>query len=291
MGSDTGGSIRVPAALCGVVGLKPTYGRVNLRGVMPLSWNLDHAGPMARRVLDVAIMLQLIAGFDEKDPASLDIPVDDYISNIDSGVKGWRIAIPEDQYFQKSTADVLQAVRQAANVYESLGANIETVEFPWAYQAASANGMMVIADAAAVYQDALQDTPNDFGQDVLHRLQIGAELPVGEYILARRTQVEMRRQFERFFDRYDILLLPTTAVTAPMIEGPDALAQARLLTRYTAPFNLTGLPALSLPGGFDAEGLPVGLQLVSRPWAEAAILRAAFAYEQETRWHLRNPMA
>ena len=291
MGSDTGGSIRVPAALCGVVGLKPTFGRVSLRGVIPLSWHLDHAGPMARRVIDVAMMLQVLAGFDEKDPASFDIPVDDYISGIRSGVKGWRIAFPEDQYFQKSTAEILQTVRDAAVIFESLGANIEMVEFPGAYQAASANGKMVIADAAVVYQDVLRDAPHDFGQDVLQRLRDGAKLPVGEYILARHTQTEMRRQLERFFDRYDILLLPTTAVTAPLIEGPDALEQARLLTRYTAPFNLTGLPALSLPGGFDSEGLPIGLQLVSRPWAEAAILRAAYAYEQETTWHLRSPIA
>jgi aspartyl-tRNA(Asn)/glutamyl-tRNA(Gln) amidotransferase subunit A len=149
--------------------------------------------------------------------------------------------------------------------------------------------MMTVSDAAAFHRERLQARPQDFGPDVRKRLETGAAYTSAEYILARRAQVTLRRQFEGFFDQYDILLTPTTAITAPPIEGPDAIEQARLLTRYTAPFNLTGLPALSLPCGFSSGGLPIGLQLIARPWAEAKILQAAYAYEQATEWHRRKP--
>lgn len=290
LGSDTGGSIRVPASLCGVVGLKPTHGRVSLRGVMPLSWNLDHAGPMARNVADVAVLLGVIAGYDPVDPCSVDIPVEDYTTQLREGLKGWRVALADDEYFDRSDPDVAQAVISAARELEQLGAYVDAVPFPGAHQAALANGLMTVSDGAAVHAERLRDRPGDFGDDVRQRLEIGAALPLGEYIQHRRTQSQMRRQFELFFDRYDLLLLPSTAVAAPPIEGPDALEQARLLTRYTAPFNLTGLPAISLPCGFTTEGLPIGLQIVSRPWAEGRILRAAFAFESATDWHTRRPL-
>lgn len=290
LGTDTGGSIRIPAALCGVVGLKPTYGRVSLRGVIPLSWNLDHVGPMGRSVADVALLLQTIAGYDALDPYCVDMPVDDYQQNLREGVKGWRIALASDAYFREITdSEVWHAVQTASQVFESLGAQVAPVEFPEARQAARANGLMTPADAAAFHQERLESHPEMFGADVRQRLQTGAAFSVTEYILARRTQTLLRYQFTLFFEDYDILLTPTTPIAAPPIEGPDAVEQARLLTRFTAPFNLTGLPALSLPCGFTSEGLPVGLQIVGRPWAEAKILRAAYAYEQATEWHLRKP--
>lgn len=291
LGTDTGGSIRIPAALCGVVGLKPTYGRVSLRGVVPLSWNLDHVGPMGRSVTDVALLLQTIAGHDAQDPYCVDMPVDDYQKNLREGVKGWRIALASDAYFREITdSEVWHAVQIASQVFESLGAQAALVEFPEARQAARANGLMTPADAAAFHRERLESHPEMFGADVRQRLQTGAAFSSTEYILARRTQTLLRHQFTRFFDDYDILLTPTTPIAAPPIEGPDAVEQARLLTRFTAPFNLTGLPALSLPCGFTREGLPIGLQIVGRPWAEAKILRAAFAYEQATEWHLRKPL-
>lgn len=290
IGSDTGGSIRVPAALCGVVGLKPTYGRVSLRGVIPLSWNLDHAGPMARQVLDVAMLLQVIAGYDPEDPVSVNAPVDDYLSGIQQGVANWRLVLAEDEYFDRTHPEIAQAVRQAAKVLEELGANVEIAPLPRAHEAASTNGAMVVSDAAAFHAERLREQPDGFGADVLQRLQIGAALPLVDYIRARRTQVEMRRQYARFLDGYDLLLLPTTPIAAPPISGPDALELARWLTRYTAPFNLTGLPALSLPCGFTSDGLPIGLQMVARPWGEARLLRAGYAYEQATNWRFRPPV-
>ena len=289
LGTDTGGSIRIPASLCGIVGLKPTYGRVSLRGVIPLSWNLDHAGPMARNVLDVALLLGVIAGYDPQDPSSRLAPLKDDFNHIEGNVSDWRIALADDDHFNQAESEVRQIVHQVASVFETLGACVNRVEFPDARLAAQTNLLMVRSDAAAFHQQRLQEQPTDFGTDVLLRLQQGAAFTSTEYILARRTQTVLRRQFDEFFDQYDLLLTPTTPTAAPLIEGPDAIEQARTLTRFTSPFNLTGLPALSVPCGFTAMGLPVGLQIVGRPWAEAKLLSAAYAYEQATAWHLRKP--
>lgn len=289
MGSDTGGSIRIPAALCGIVGLKPTYGRVSLRGVIPLSWNLDHPGPMARRTSDVALLLQVIAGYDPGDPSSADVAVPDYQAQLPGGVRGWRIAVAEDKFFAKAETEVLDALDKAAEVFAGLGALVERVDFPNGYEAAKANGLVVPCDAAAFHRERLESAPENFGDDVRQRLQMGAGYTSSEYILARRKQVVLRRKYERFFSEYDLLLTPTTPIAAPALEGPDAIEQAATLTRFTSPFNLTGLPAISLPCGFSSSGLPLGLQIVTRPWGEAALLRAAQAYEKVTEWHLRQP--
>jgi aspartyl-tRNA(Asn)/glutamyl-tRNA(Gln) amidotransferase subunit A len=289
LGSDTGGSIRIPASLCGIVGLKPTSGRTSLRGVVPLSWNLDHPGPMARRVSDTAILLRGIAGFDLEDPYSVDVPVSDYLQELGGGVRGWRIALASDEFFTWGEGEVLAAVRKAAETLANLGAQVEETGFRGGREAARANGLMVTSDAAAFHQERLESRPEDFGADVLQRLRSGAAFTSSEYIQARRTQTVLRRQFEQFYDAFDLLLTPTTPVSAPPIEGPDAVEQARTLTRFTSPFNLTGLPAISLPCGFTESGLPIGLQIVGPPWSEAAVLRAAHAFEQATEWHLRKP--
>lgn len=290
LGSDTGGSIRVPSSVCGCVGFKPTYGRVSVRGVIPLSWNLDHAGPMACRVTDVALLLQAIAGYDPSDPYCADMPVDDYSAHIGAGIKGWRIALAKDAYFSEKThPDIIKAVDEAADVFVKLGATCDAVDFPGMRDAATANGMMIISDAAVFHEERLKAHPEDFGEDVRQRLQMGASITLMDYIKARRTQSLLRHQFVEFFTRYDLLLTPTTPVAAPPIIGPSAIEQAVLLTRFTAPFNLTGLPVLSLPCGFTHEGLPVGMQICGLPWSEKKILQAAFAYEQATTWHKRKP--
>lgn len=290
LGSDTGGSIRIPASLCGVVGFKPTRGRVSLRGVIPLSWNMDHAGPLARSVLDAALLLRKVAGYDSEDPFS-DPTAQGEIPMPSGQVTGWRIAVASDDYFTVSDPEVWAALQAAAQVFRALGAQVEAVEFPEARRAAEANGLMVTSDAAAFHRERLQAHPDGFGADVLQRLQFGAALTSGEYVLARHTQAVLHHSFTRFFDRYDVLLTPTTPVAAPPIEGPDAVEQARWLTRFTAPFNLTGLPALSLPCGFTTNGLPIGLQIIARPWDEAKVLQAAYAYEQATPWHTQEPSA
>lgn len=290
LGSDTGGSIRIPASLCGLVGIKPTYGRVSLRGVIPLSWNLDHSGPMARTVWDAAILLQAIAGYDSDDPYSVRIETDDYLLHIQDGIAGWRIGLAVGEFFsRRTTPGVLEAVFQAADMFEDMGAIITEVDFPEARIAARANGLMTTSDAAVYHQQRIMDQPDDFGPDVLSRLQQGAAYSSSEYILARRTQSLLRHRFTAFFEKFDILLTPTTPITAPPIKGPDAVAQAPVLTRFTAPFNLTGLPAISVPCGFSAQNLPIGLQLVGAPWSEAKLLRAGYAYEQSTSFHSIRP--
>ena len=289
LGSDTGGSIRIPASLSGVVGLKPTYGRISLRGVVPLSWNLDHSGPMARRTRDVAILLQTIAGYDPEDPASVDMGVPDYMAQLMGGVRGWRIALAEDAFFSKWDEQVWAAVKEAAGVFAGLGAKIEAVEFLGAHEAAKQNGLMTTSDAAAYHQERLREQPEKFGVDIRQRLETGAAYTSSEYSLARRSQMILRRKIEQFFSEYDLLLTATTPIAAPPLEGPDAVKQAATLTRFTAPFNFTGMPAISLSCGFTAQDLPIGLQIITRPWGEAALLRAAQAFESATEWHQRRP--
>jgi aspartyl-tRNA(Asn)/glutamyl-tRNA(Gln) amidotransferase subunit A len=289
LGSDTGGSIRIPASLCGVVGLKPTYGRVSLRGVVPLSWNLVHPGPMSRRTRDATLLFQVIAGYDPEDPGSEDMGVPDYGVQLMGGVRGWRIAHAEDDFFTRADEQVKAAVDEAAGVLASLGAQIEKVAFPGGQEAAKNNGLMVTSDAAAFHRDRLAQEAEKFGSDVRQRLETGAAYTSSEYILARRSQVELRRKFSDFFREYDLLLTAATPIAAPPLEGPDAVQQAATLTRFTAPFNFTGLPAISLPCGFTDEGLPIGLQMVTRPWGEVSLLRAAQAYESATEWHMKHP--
>ncbi len=282
LGTDTGGSIRIPASLCGVVGLKPTYGRVSVRGVFPLSWNLDHVGPLTRSVRDAGTMLQILAGYDPDDPFSVDQPVDDYTAQLEGGIAGWRVALATGPYIEEAEAGVLQAIEAAAKVFARLGAKMEAVDVTWLREAAVANSLMTPADGAAFHHERLAEHPDWFGSDVRQRLETGRAFSSTEYALARKTQSEMTHRLKRFFQEYDALLLPSTPITAPLIEGNDAVEQARRLTRFTAPFNLAGLPAISIPCGFSEAGLPIGLQLVSGAWKEAAVLRAARAYERET---------
>ena len=284
LGTDTGGSIRIPASLCGVVGFKPTYGRVSLRGVFPLSWNLDHVGPLTRSVKDAALLLQAISSYDAFDPASIKMLNGDYLGHLTDDMAGRRIAFAVGDYFASADADVLQAARDAANVFEGMGCIVEEIGMDWLRDAASANKTMTQADGAAAHRDRLKEHPEWFGEDVRRRLQEGAKTTSTEYALARRTQAEMKKRFELFFEAHDLLILPTTPIPAPTIEGHDAVEQAARLTRFTAPFNLTGLPALSIPCGFTSSGLPLGLQIVSRAWGDAKVLNAGYAFEQATEW-------
>jgi aspartyl-tRNA(Asn)/glutamyl-tRNA(Gln) amidotransferase subunit A len=288
LGSDTGGSIRIPASLCGIAGLKPTYGRVSVRGVIPLSWNLDHAGPMARRVRDLALLLQAIAGYDDDDPYSVNMPADDFCGRIGDGVKGWRVAVAGG-YFAEADAAVVEAVGLAGGIFAQLGAQVRAVELDGAREAAGANPVMSMSDAATFHRARLSEHPEKFGADVLKRLRMGETFSSRDYAVARHTQTRMRRRFAQFFGEHDLLLTPATPTVAMRREGLDAVEAAGILTRFTAPFNLTGLPALSLPCGFTEAGLPIGLQIVGPPWAEAQVLRAGHTYEQATEWWKRKP--
>lgn len=289
LGTDTGGSIRIPASLCGVVGFKPTYGRVSLRGIIPLSWNLDHAGPIARSVEDAALMLQVMGGYDELDPASVKTLPGDYSSHLKDTMKERKIALAVGDFIDEADAEVSDAVRRAAKILIGLGASVNEVNVDFLREAALANALMTQADGAAFHRERMKEHPDWFGADVRQRLEIGAAFTSTEYILARRTQAEVRRKCESLLNVYDTLILPTTPIPAPVLEGEDALERARQLTRFTAPFNLTGLPALSVPCGFTKDGLPIGLQIVSRAWNETGVLRTGFAYQKATDWHTHRP--
>jgi aspartyl-tRNA(Asn)/glutamyl-tRNA(Gln) amidotransferase subunit A len=289
LGTDTGGSIRIPASLCGVVGLKPTYGRVSLRGILPLSWNLDHAGPLTRKVEDAALMLQVMSGYDELDPASLKTLPGDYYSHIKDDMSGRKIAFAVGSYIDEADAEVLEAVRKAAKVFEAQGVIIIEVNVDFLKEAAVANAIMTQADGAAFHRERMKEHLDWFGADVRQRLETGAAFTSSEYALARRTQTKVKRRCEILFDEYDALILPTTPISAPVLEGENAIERARQLTRFTAPFNLTGLPALSVPCGFTKENLPIGLQIVSRSWNEAGVLRAGYAFQEATEWHKMKP--
>jgi aspartyl-tRNA(Asn)/glutamyl-tRNA(Gln) amidotransferase subunit A len=289
LGTDTGGSIRIPASLCGIVGLKPTYGRVSTRGVFPLSWNLDHVGPLTRTVADAALMLQAIAGYDPDDPYSLDVPTEDYSARFHEGVRGWRVALGAGAYVEDADAQVLGAVHKAADVFQDLGAQVRRVDVSFLREAAIANGLMTQADGAAYHHQRLAEHPGWFGEDVRKRLEAGRDLPSADYVMARHTQADIRRHLHRFFEDHDLLLLPSTPITAPPIVGGDAVDQARRLTRFTAPFNLSGLPAISVPCGITREGLPIGLQMVAGGWEEAKLLRAAASHEQASEWGRSQP--
>jgi aspartyl-tRNA(Asn)/glutamyl-tRNA(Gln) amidotransferase subunit A len=257
---------------------------------LPLSWNLDHAGPITRKVEDAALMLQVMGGYDEKDPTSIKTLPGDYSSHLKDKMKERKIALGVGNFIEEKTdPEVLEAVRKAAKVFEEQGAIIEEVNLDFLHEAAVANALMTTADGAAFHKERMKEHIDWFGADVRQRLELGAGYTSTEYALARRTQTEVKRRCELLFDEYDVLILPTTPITAPVLEGENALERARMLTRFTSPFNLTGLPALSVPCGFSRENLPIGLQIVSRAWNESGVLRAGFNYQQATEWHKMKP--
>ena len=287
LGTDTGGSIRIPASLCGVVGFKPTFGRVSLRGVFPLSWNLDHVGPLTRCVKDAALMLQVISAYDNQDPASQKMLSGDYLGHLVDDMEGRKIALGVGEYIDGADPEVVAMVCETAKVFEAMGCKVQEVNVDWMREAALANKTMTQSDGAAVHRDRLRENPEMFGDDIRRRLEDGARTTSTEYILARRIQTEVKRKLEFFFESYDFLLTPSTPIAAPTVDGHDAVEQAGRLTRFTAPFNLAGLPAISVPCGFTESGLPIGLQIISRAWADSKVLNAGYAYEQATEWHLR----
>jgi aspartyl-tRNA(Asn)/glutamyl-tRNA(Gln) amidotransferase subunit A len=289
-GSDTGGSIRIPASLCGVAGLKPTYGRISLRGIIPLAWTLDHSGPLARTVGDLAIALNAIAGHDPLDPASVDVASEDYAAGLGDAAKDVRIILPANFFFDDIDPEVDAAVREAARVLTNLGASVTETSLP-RVDLLTAQRAILLTDAAAYHREHLRERAADIGADVLTRLRTGQTFTGTDYAQARRDRDELRREWLAVLREQDIILSPTTPIAAPPRDGQDAVAAAQRLTANTAPFNLTGLPAISIPCGFTKAGLPIGLQLAAGPWREALLLRVARAYEQATPWHERLPLS
>lgn len=288
LGTDTGGSVRIPAALNGVCGLRPTPGRISTRGVIPVSWTFDTVGPLARRAEDVAHLLQAIAGYDPEDLTCVDQPTGDYLATLRQGVQGLRIGLLGGHFQTEPQPGVRDAIIRSAQVYEDLGADVEELELANAEITIERTSEMLLAEAAAYHQPRLAERAEDFGPDVLARLRIGANVSGGQYARNRQEQRRWQRELERTFTRFDVLLAPTCGIPAPSIEDSEGVATTRLLTRFTYPFSLAEVPVLSLPCGL-ADDMPVGLQLVAPHWQEVLLLRVAWAYQQVTDWHLRRP--
>ncbi len=291
LGSDTGGSIRTPSSHCGVVGIKPTYGRVSRYGVVPLSWSLDHAGPMARSVEDCAILLQAIAGYDPGDPASPNVVVLDFRAELRDGIKGLRVGVPRAHWFDenKGTDPETEAVfDNALKTLESLGAVIVEIDGKAFSIARKANQTILVCEAYATHEKTLQATPMKFGSSVRRRMLEGAFLSAADYITAQRARSVLNDQIRANFSGVDVFATPSAPRPPEAFEGMDPNEQ-NLRPNFTNPFNLTGLPAISVPCGFTSGNLPVGLQIAARPFEEATCFRVAYAYEQATEWHNRRP--
>ena len=292
LGSDTGGSIRTPSSHCGVVGIKPTYGRVSRYGVIPLSWSLDHAGPMARSVEDCALMLQAIAGYDAKDPATTKLPVPDFCAGLKDGIKGLRVGVPRAHWFDenKGTDPQTETVfNEALKVLETLGATVVEIDGRPFSTARKANQTILVAEAYAYHEKTLQNAPEKFGSSVRRRILEGAFLSAADYITAQRARGELNQQIRAHFSRVDVFATPTAARPPDAFETMDPNEQ-NLRPSFTNPFNLTGLPAISVPCGFTQDNLPVGLQIVAQPFEESVALRVGYTYEQATEWHKRRPV-
>jgi aspartyl-tRNA(Asn)/glutamyl-tRNA(Gln) amidotransferase subunit A len=288
LGTDTGGSIRLPAAACGIVGLKPTFGRVSRRGVLNLSWSLDHVGPMTRTVEDAALVLDAIAGPDPKDPWCSTRPVDRYAAGLGAPVDGLRIGAPTDHFFEGVDAPVERAVRAAIDVLRERGAELVDVPLPHTKDGYYPLLGILGAEASAFHAARLRARPDDFGEDVRLRLLFGLELSATDVVVARRWQWLVREDFRRALERCDVMAMPTIPHVAPRIGAVVPREPESAWNRFMAPANLAGLPAISVPCGF-VEGLPVGLQITGRPFDEATVLQVAHAYEQATDWHTRRP--
>lgn len=290
LGSDTRGSIRIPAALCGIVGLKPTYGRISLRGVLPLCPPLDHPGPMARTVEDTAILYMALAGYDPADPFSVDRPVEDVLNSLKEEIGGWRVGVVEDAYFGMTAPEVKAAYSNAIDVLCALGADVIRVDMAAIGELARQSRLMVSADAANLYREQIAQQPDSFGADVLARLTGDANGSAADYARARHAQALVRHQIGRVLADLDVLITPTSPLAAIRLDDPDQVAEGRAkLSLFTGMFNLAGVPALSLPCGFTDNGMPVGLQIVGKHWQEGHILRAAYAYERATEWYTYTP--
>ena len=291
LGSCTGGSIRGPASLCGIVGLKATYGRVSRAGVVTLSWSQDHAGPMTWTVEDCAYMLQAIAGHDPKDPTSSRAPVPDYSASLREDIKGMTIGLPRHYFFDPDPSvspEVVAVVERAVAVLEELGASVREVTLPSLEYVRAANSVIMVSEAYAYHEPNLKTIPEKFGDIVRTRFRTGGLLTAGDYLQAQRVRTWARREFAEVMRQVDFLVTPTMTQPAPAFEGYDPASTIRGRS-FTAPFNVTGLPAISVPCGFTETGLPIGMQIAGKPFDEPGVIQAAYTYQQHARWYETRP--
>ena len=294
LGEDTGGSVRRPAAWCGLAGLRPSWGRVSRYGVMPGSWSMDQVGPISRTVEDAAITLGAIAGYDPKDPYSRDVPVPDYRRALDVDLKGIRVgAIKEMIHNEIVDCEVRDAVIKAGSVLADLGATVEEVSLPLTPHVGTITDALTQVESAATYRDWIKDRRHDFGHANQIEILAGSIIPAQAYYKAQKLRDLVRRQIQEAQESYDVLILPTSKSCAPRLEDDPVITSKEMVVAMTLvmtrPFNLANAPAVSINCGFNSQGLPVGLQIGGRPFEEETVLKVAHAYEQNTPWHTMRP--
>ena len=288
LGTDTGGSIRIPAALCGAVGMKPTFGRVSKHGVFPLARTLDHVGPLTRTVADNALLLNALAGHDPDDPYSIGAEPEDFARGLGDpgGVRGGVVGVPSGFYFERLDGEVAQRMGEAIEAFRGLGVEVRGVEVPLLREALDAQRLVLAAEAYAVHAERLRTEPERFDEEVRERVAAGEALRAHEYAEAQRTKLGSLRAFGRVLEGVDVLLSPTVPIPATeigqrrvVVDGREESVRASL-NHLTGPTNLNGLPSLSVPCGLTTSGLPVGLQIVGRPFDEATLYRYGHALEK-----------
>jgi len=295
MGSDTGGSIRIPGALCGLVGLKPTYGRLSRYGMTVLAWSQDHSGPMARTVEDCALVMNAVAGYDPNDPTSVNLPVPNYTKALTGHIKGLHLGFVKEFFEVPIESQVKESFWKAIDKLVELGAIVSEVSWPLYEYSTAIASIIQMAEATAYHSKLIREDASRIYPPVRLRLEAGIFITATDYIQAQRARTLFYHQSQELLKKVDLLISPTLPVTAFPI-GTSALTVSgqkvnviSLLTQYTRPFNLNGFPAITVPCGFSEDHLPIGLQFVGRPFDEEMVLRFAHAYEQATEWHRRRP--
>lgn len=297
LGSDTGGSIRIPAAMNGVVGLKPTFGRVSRYGVFPLGSSLDHVGPLTRTAEDCALVLQAIAGYDRHDSGSIDVPVPDYRTEIDAGVKGLTIGVERDHSFFPAVADDVRSATEAViDELAGQGARIVDVKMPELDLGSFVGITILLAESSMYHRRWIREKAADYEPGTRILVELGELLPATHYLTAQRTRALIKNRMEQLFRAHslDAMIAPTIPVTTVPVADMERVDEAgesprTTILHHSFPANVTGQPALSIPCGFDREGLPVGFQLLGRPFDEATLFRVAHAYEGINEWYRRRP--
>ena len=290
IGTDTGGSVRNPATACGIVGMKPTYGRVSRRGVFPLSFSLDHVGPMTRTVADNALMLNVIAGHDPGDPGSANLPTPDFTADLDKGVDGLSIGVIRHFHNRDMTAEpaMAQALEDALVVLSDLGADISEIETAPLGDFATCNRIILLSEAYAIHRNWLKTRPEDYSESFLERILPGAFLSANDYVDALRLRRKLTANFNRTISGLDGVIAVSAMDAAFAIDDAEEIA-LKYPRQARTPFNLTGNPALAIPTGFNDDGMPLAMQIVGKQFDEATIYRIAADYEVATGWHLRRP--
>ena len=297
LGEDTGGSIRGPAAFCGLVGLRPTWGRVSRFGVLGASWSMDTVGPISRTVTDCAMTLEAISGYDPKDPYTWKTPVPEYLSKLDGDIRGLKVGVVQERVHTDAVEpEVRQNVERAISLLGELGAEVKEVSMPLSPHSALISTAIIMADVAALHRQGIADHLDRYDQNVRVRLLAGSILPSRAHHKATRLREVMRRQVLEALERVDVLVLPTSSIPASPIPTRAGIASKQESLdgyygrrSFPSPFNLASVPALSVNCGFTSQDLPIGLQVAGRPFDEETLFRVAHAYQQATDWHTRRP--